>query len=242
MPQFFIDRQIAEGEAVEITGADAHHITGSLRLGVGDKLILSDGNGRSFKANIEAASPSHVSLKIVSKIERTPGKPAPVLALALAKRTRFEWALQKVVELGCRRIIPFHSARTVVKNLDKSSKIERWRQIAIEAAKQSGLPFIPTIETPISFATLLEKARSFDQSIIFHEGESTVSIADIKPITNSPTLLTIGPEGGFTGDEITMAISSGIKIAGLGEQILRVETAAIASVAIWQYELGNMRV
>jgi 16S rRNA (uracil1498-N3)-methyltransferase len=240
VPQFFVDCPMAKGSQVKITGADAHHITGSLRLATGDSLTLSDGGGRSFNAIIESASPSHVSLNITEEIVRKRGRPAPVLALALAKRTRFEWALQKVVELGCCHIIPFHSARTVVKSSDKASKIERWRQIAIEAAKQSGLPFIPAVDDPVSFAELVEKSQSFDQSIIFHEGESSVHLSDIKPIADSPTLLSVGPEGGFSDDEVAMATSSGMKVSGLGSQILRVETAAIAAVTIWQYELGNM--
>ncbi len=239
MPQFFVERVISIAERVEITGSDARHITASLRLGSGDEITLSRGDGRSFKAVIESASLSSVILRVTKERAIAAGNPPPVLALALAKRTRFEWAVQKVVELGCKRIIPFHSSRTVVK-VDRSSKVDRWRQIAIEAAKQSGLPFIPEIEKPIPFSTLTDTASSFDQSIIFHEGESTTNISEIKPKNDSPTLLAIGPEGGFSNEEIENARSSGMEVAGLGDQILRVETAAIAVVTIWQYELGNM--
>lgn len=241
MPQFFIDKTFRIGDNIEIRGSDARHISQVLRLKTGDWIILSDGDGNSFRAIIEKSSPSNVTARIQDKIARREGKMPPALALALIKADRFEWAIEKAVELGCRRIVPFKSARTVPQYTvgANAGKIERWQKIALAAAKQSGLPFRPVIETPLEFSQLMEHAN---RAVLFYEGEEK---NDIRSLWNSRyaaevNTLIIGPEGGFTGEEILLARQSGVETASLGTQILRVETAAIAALTIWQYELGNM--
>ncbi len=246
MPQFFIDRKLSEGTDVEIRGTDAHHIVRVLRLSAGDWLILSDGAGSSFRSTITDVGPRSVKARIEEKLARRAGPTPPTLAIASIRSERLEWAVQKCVELGCRRIIPFGSARTV----RRGSKTERLRRIALEAAKQSGLPAVPEIDSPIEFGELCAMLNEFSPSILLYEGERERDLKDIlkecasskgEPPSKSP-LIIMGPEGGFTSDEVEAARAGGALTASIGCQILRVETAAVAAMAICQYELGNMGV
>lgn len=245
MPQYFIDKTYAPGESVEIKGPDAHHILNVLRLKTGDWIVLSDGCGKSFKTVIMSTTSKSVEVSIESIIERNKTAPPPVLALALIKKDRFEWCVEKTVELGCRRIIPFISTRCIIKlKGDNSRKLKRWNDIALQAAKQSGLPFVPKVEHPLSFGALCELSDEFDEKILFFEGEDAKTVkgywSDANEKSKDDTLVIVGPEGGFTNDEIEMATGHQIDVLSLGQQILRVETAAITAVTLWQYEKGNM--
>ncbi|MFA4974302.1 MAG: RsmE family RNA methyltransferase [bacterium] len=243
MPQFFVDTSLAASKHVEIRGADARHILQSLRLGQGDWMVLSDGKGRSFRAVIRQAKAMSVILDIIEEITRVDPNPPPALAIASIRAERMEWAIQKSVELGCRRILPFNSARTVRKaeHAGSSRKIERLRKIALEAAKQSGLPFVPSVEKAIDFLLLCSRLTEFKPALLLYEGEAALSIR--KALADADLsregIIIIGPEGGFTDEEVDQARGKGALTASLGRQILKAETAAVAAVAIYQYESGN---
>ncbi|HPM41290.1 MAG TPA: RsmE family RNA methyltransferase [bacterium] len=247
MPQFFVDRDFCVGDEVALTGADARHVSQSLRLGVGDWLVLSDGRGSSFRSEILSASPGRVTAKVLEEMPRPALSPPPALALAVIKGDRFEWALGKCVELGCRRILPFFSSRTVPQYSRGADvrKLTRWRKIALEAAIQSGLPFRPEVEKPAAFGEMVAGFGRFDRAILFYEGErgrdvrSHFSEGEGRKVS-AVDLLIIGPEGGFSKEEVDLAREAGAVSLCLGSQILRVETAAVVAVALWQYELGNM--
>ena len=247
MPQFFVDRSFRVGDEVALTGADARHVSQSLRLGVGDWLVLSDGRGSSFRSEILSASPAGVTAKVLEEMPRPKLFPPPALALAVIKGDRFEWAIGKCVEAGCRRFLPFFSSRTVPqysRGADER-KLARWRKIALEAAIQSGLPFRPEVEKPAAFSEVVAGFGRFDRALLFYEGErgrnvrSHFSERDARK-ASAGDLLIIGPEGGFSGEEVSEAVEAGASSLSLGPQIMRVETAAVVAVALWQYELGNM--
>lgn len=250
MPQFFIDQEFSAGDDVEIRGADARHIASVLRLGAGDWIVLSDGLGRSFRATITSATARSVGARIESELVRKNTLPAPALALAVIKGDRFEWAIQKAIEVGCRHLIPFCSLRTVPQYAEsaESRKGDRWMRIALAAAKQSGLPFRPEVEDLREFRQVIGMAASYRRSVLLYEGERTHSLRSLlaePPPTpgatqNAGDLLIVGPEGGFADDEVARATKAGITTVSLGPQILRVETAAVVALAVWQYELGNL--
>lgn len=252
MPQFFIDKSFSPGGEVEIRGQDARHISQVMRLKTNDWLVLSDGNGRSFRAEILTSSPRRVRAVITEEISRHAGTQAPRLALAVIKVDRFEWAIQKSVELGCRHIIPFTSQRTVPQYAGTGlKKRARWQKIAIEAAKQSGLPFRPKVEELQKFCEIVKDSKDFARTILFYEGERETCVRSLfrekfpspsPPRGEEEDLLIIGPEGGFTDEEVHLARQYGIITCSLGQQILRVETAAISALTIWQYEAGDMDV
>jgi 16S rRNA (uracil1498-N3)-methyltransferase len=245
MPQFFIDKKFDKDDLIDIRGNDARHILGALRLGLGDWILLSDGEGKNFRAVIEDVRTNSLTARLGERLKRRNPAPPPVLALAFAKKERFEWCIEKAVELGCTRIIPFLGARCVAKlGEDAAKKKRRWNEIALSAAKQSGLPTRPCIDDPTTFEEVCKISGQFDHAVMFFEGEDKLS-ADIfwgslEKKRGEKHLIFVGPEGGFTSKEISLAATAGIKTLSLGPQILRVETAAISAIAIWQYNLGNM--
>ncbi|MFA4874452.1 MAG: RsmE family RNA methyltransferase [bacterium] len=249
MPQFFVDEVMEPGREIEIRGGDAKHISQSLRLRDGDWLMLSDGSGRTFHARITLSSPRAVRALIEREAVRRKGVTPPVLALALASRDRFEWAIEKAIELGCRRIMPFVSMRSerIRIKADVARKLERWRKIAVEAAKQSGLPFLPQVDAPIDFKGLCANMGSLGPCLFLYEGEfkkglrsALRDLNERRALDKAGPVIVIGPEGGFADEEASLAKGAGAVAVSIGQQILRVETAAITAIAVCQFELGNM--
>jgi 16S rRNA (uracil1498-N3)-methyltransferase len=246
MPQFFIDKDIVPGSEMTIGGGEAHHITHVLRLSAGDWIVLSDGKGHSFKAHISKTVGKGVCVTIGREVTRSFATRPPTLAAAVIRGKRFEWMIEKAVELGINEISPFVSKRSIeFARGDLVGKVARWTKIATSAAKQSGLPFIPKIGRPQKFEELCESTAQFSRRALFYEGESPLSLQDFLRAgcpsgDHNHGMIIIGPEGGFDASEIEAAKDSGMAIVGLGQQILRAETAAIAAITIWQYESGNL--
>ncbi len=239
MPQFLIDGSLVKNGSVILTGADAKHISTVLRLKAGDWIMLTDGKGGRFKAKIVISTPKQVEAKIVEDKSVATGKTLAdmTLAIAIIKHDKFEWIIQKAVELGCSKFIPFTSERTIPKLADASKKLKRWQKIADEAAKQCGTAIRPMIHTPVPFAGLFDATCDITQKILFFEGEA---MQDLKTSTlkHSNTLIIIGPEGGFAPGEVKAALEAGATSCSLGPLILRVETAAIAGLTLVQNKLG----
>jgi len=235
MPQFLIDSSAIKDGVATITGSDAKHITTVLRLRCGDWLMITDGKGNKWRAELISASPKAVKVKLAILPSYHLAISPIILAQAMIKHDRFEWMIQKAVELGCSQIVPFISERTIPKF--HAAKFVRWQKIADEAAKQCGTLIHPKIEQPIAFFELIKQLKPFEQKILFYEGENKNSLntLTLKPLN---TVLIIGPEGGFTNAEVAAARQTDIVTYSLGPLILRVETASIAALVLTQYKLG----
>lgn len=236
--------EILKGPAAEITGGEAHHLYNVCKLKMGDKVELFDGAGTLATALVEKATSKSVLLKIVDleKIEK-PDKPKVVIAVSFPKGERFDWLLEKCTELGVDHIIPVIFERTV-KQPRNPKVVQRWRNIAIAAAKQCRRVFLPQIDTPVTLVEVLsDLKKQYDKVEIL--------VGSLEP--KSPTLITqqfgeklvrrsvseggdviavIGPEGGITEGEKVLLESCGAKFVRLTDTILRVETAALAFAAI----------
>ena len=245
MPQFFIDTELAQGKDVTVRGGDARHIMNVLRLAVGDWLVLSDGSGTSFHAHITEAHAGRVRATVGEAVAARRAPSSVTLAHAIIKHDRTEFVIQKAVELGIANVAPFVSERTIPR-LGKvdNRRLKRWQRIALEAAKQSGLPFKPTVHPPASFETLCNTFSSYDAVLLFWEGERAQALSklasNIKPGTRMCVI--VGPEGGFTSAEVEAAQTAGALTVSLGPQILRVETACVVAAALVQYEMGGFDV
>jgi len=242
MPQFFIDQTFSKGSSVAIAGSDAHHIINVLRLKEGDWLIISDGRGKSYRAEIKKLKPKTVEVLVGEEKSLGRERPSVSLAFAVIKHDRTEYIIQKAVELGCADIRPFLSSRTVPtysKNIGEK-KLARWQSIALEAAKQSGLPFRPQIEEPVLFEKLCSRFEKYRKVFLFWEGEERTDLKSVSASIDSPVLIVIGPEGGFSKEEAELARKPGERTGSRGPQILRVETAALVALGIMQYETGNL--
>jgi len=231
--RFYLTAPIDVGTHLTLPDDQSRQIGTVLRLATGDTIALFNGDGFEYFASIVRVQRSEVEVQIV---RREPGilipQPALHMALSLIKQDRFEWALQKVTELGVERVIPMTTERTVISfSVDRASqRLQRWQRIVAEAAEQSGRATVPVIDAVTSFTEVLT-AVSDRQAVVLWEDEQAAGLpmlfGDARPL-----LLLIGPEGGFSPAEIALARKSGALTASLGPLTLRAETAAVSAAAV----------
>ncbi len=210
----------------------ARQIANVLRLKRGDQVQLFNGDGSECTAEITDVRRGSVEVRVS---QREPGligmRPALEIGLALIKHERFEWALQKLTELGVTRVIPLTTERTVLSfRADRAAqRLERWQRIVIEASEQSGRATLPSVEPVVEFADLLAEP-SAARTIVLWEDEQAYDLP--RMLDDRPTLLLVGPEGGFSAAEVDQAREMGAETASLGPLTLRAETAAVAAAAM----------
>ena len=247
MPRFFVDSSdIAVcGSAVTVTvrGEDAAHITRALRMKAGENVTVCDENGREYLTAVSSVG-DEVVLNVISSRESENEPPyRATVYQALVKGDRFDTVLQKATELGATDFVPIITSRCVVSLEPKeyAKKLERWKKIVREAAKQCGRAMIPAVHEPEKFSSAIEAAARADLPLFCYEGDGTVSISELTETDKAPKTVSvvIGPEGGFSEEEARFADSRGMKMTGLGKRILRTETAApfVLSCISFRYEL-----
>jgi len=222
-----------------IDSSESHHIVHVKRLKIGDPIIVFNGMGDECDAEIEEIKDNRVKVKINQ--QKTISKENRVgidIAFAIPKGKRSHLLIQKCTELGVHKLIPTNYERSVVKLKDDcSAKIEKWQKIAIEASKQCGRNTITEIGKVVDFDNILKTVDSYDLLLFACNQSDSNNLKNTlqeHPKVNS-IISFIGPEGGFTSNEIEMAKKAGCKFVSLGQRILRVETAAIAVSAILSY-------
>ncbi len=242
MPRFFVPSDNITGEYIRITGSDAAHITRSLRMATGEAVTVCNMKCTEYGCVIDGFEDGDVVLRIVSS---APGKTEPPYRVtvyqALPKGDKMETIVQKTVETGAYKIVPFVSERCISRPDGKAklSKVERWNKISLEAAKQCGRGRIPEVGEILGFTQMLDDATKADTAILFYEGDGTVPLNRIlKEVGREENIsVIIGSEGGFSLDEVGAAKDRGILIAGLGPRILRCETAPTVALSAISYAL-----
>jgi 16S rRNA (uracil1498-N3)-methyltransferase len=223
--RFYVNCELSPGPVL-IQGAEAHHLAVVCRLRPGDAVCLFNGDGHQYPARIEEINRREVALNVFSV--ESPSRELPFrldMAAPLPRGDRAQFLLEKLTELGVTSFTPLRTARSVVH--PRESKLDKLQRYVIEASKQCGrnvlLEVRPMIEWPaFCVATELPARR-----ILAHPGgEDTPSLADNAP--GCDTVAAVGPEGGFTEDEVALACAAGWRLLDLGPRILRIETAAIA--------------
>jgi 16S rRNA (uracil1498-N3)-methyltransferase len=244
--RFIIDEVRPEQGLVSIKGQEARHISRVLRIGPGDKMILMDRKGARFLAEVESAGPNEVTAWIREPLQSPLSSPTEIaLCQALLRSAPMDLVIQKTSELGVSQIFPFLSERTVVKpdERGKASKLRHWEEIAKGASKQSDRDKPPLIHPVIPFTLLVKKLKAGRyRKLILWEGEETRDLKDLIRDRDPDTGVVgiVGPEGGFAAGEIEEAVSAGFAPVSMGRRILRAETAAVAFVAVLQYEWGDL--
>lgn len=237
MPQFSIPPGGCVGVMVTLSPADSKHLSRVLRARVGDKIRLFDGTSR-FEAELTSLSPRQATAKIRSLLVVPRLQGDVTLCQALLKRDKMEWIIQKGVELGLRRLIPFVSSRAIPREA-VDVKHSRWKKIADEALKQCGR-VDPLVIAPLTdLRTIVGETKETSHCLFFSDGGNRPSEL-LRGPKGEPWTYVIGPEGGFTEEERTLVRKRQIPLASLGSLTLRAETAAIAALTLIQHELGNM--
>ena len=228
--RFFSETPIT-GELATLDGPEAHHLLHVMRARIGDRVTLFDGSGAQFVAEIAATKCASVELRIVDRSEVDRELPFElVVGVSLPKGDRQKWLVEKLTELGVTTLAPLITERGVAQ--PTASALDRLRRSVIEAAKQCGRNRLMTIAEPQEWTAYLSKHPGGDESrrLVAHFGGLPFSSIDFTQAIE--THLAIGPEGGFSDNEITAATAAGWQIVDLGPRILRVETAAIALAAV----------
>lgn len=227
---------------LKLSPTETHHLARVLRLPVGSVVEVTDGQGRRGRAEIVSLTPSEASLRLVAEIPEVTESPLAVtLAQALCRADSFDLIVRQATELGLQRLLPFFAARSLIRPESwRPARMQRWQRLAREALKSSERRQLPLIEAPVDLATVLSQPEPV--KIMFWEEKRRMLEGGGAPLPEKQggVLLIIGPEGGFTPAEVEAAQEAGCRILGLGPRRLRVETAAVAALAIIQHKWGDM--
>lgn len=245
MQRYFIPSEQFGENTIQILGDDAHHLMKVMRAQEGQQVICTDGISREALVEITELAKGLITASIIENLVMNNEPSTSVwVAQSLPKADKMESIIQKCTEIGAARFIPFVSDRTIVQYDQKkeAKRLERWRKIAKEAAEQAHRNRIPTIDSPMTWKALLGLLPDLQLALIFYEKESALTFKTMlqkhAPLEN--ILIMIGPEGGFTSNEIMEAEAAGCQIVSLGKRILRTETAAMAALTCILYESGEM--
>ena len=216
----------------------------SLRLGPGDSFFAFDEEGNRYRMRIlEATSRSLRAEVLDTWPPEPPPKVAVTLLVGLPKADKMDFILEKATELGCARVVPFRSSRTIPRldAQDARRRLARWERVALAAAKQCGSARVPEVTGLLAYPEALALAASCEARVVFYEGEERFGLKKVLSGMSGArsAALLIGPEGGFSEGEVREAERAGFVRTGLGARILRVETAAIAAVSMVMYHYGN---
>ena len=244
MARFFVDKEKIDENRIIIEGADAHHIARSLRMAEGDSVVVCDGEGGEYSCTLSRIRDDECICDIVERLE-SGAEPLTHITLCMAypKGDKLEVVIQKAVELGAGRIIPFESSRCIKRpKAEKADKqTARLARIAEEAAKQCGRARIPEVTQPMSYKQMLSEAAKTSLPLFCYENEEGLTVKDIIKGRERPesVAVIVGSEGGFSPEEAEEAIAAGCKSVSLGNRILRCETAPsfVLSALSYEYEL-----
>jgi len=244
VPRFFVSPEAIDAGRVRFAADEARHLSRVLRLRPGALLEATDGAGRTFAVRLEALAPGAAWGTIVGEAAPLPESPCAItLAQAILKGERMTWLIQKATELGVARIVPVETERAVARPATDrpSGRRARWERVAREAMKQCGRGVAPALGPPRVFADVLAEVPRHDAAWLLSEGGG-VPVATVARAAGRPrrVLLLIGPEGGFTPGEISLAESAGARVVGLGPRTLRAESAGLVAVALCQYLFGDL--
>ena len=257
--RYFVERPI-DGDYSLLAGSEAHHLIHVMRAKPGQGVTLFDGSGREFAARVVRIGRAEVELAVVSHADVDRELPRPlVLGAALPKGERQKWLVEKAVELGVGRLVPLETARGVAQPVEQA--LVRLRRTVVEASKQCGRNRLMEIASPQGLAEFVAQADPAALRLLAHPASFAAaggmgrvgwaersephhelsgsywwdSLCSAHPTPSFPpagVVFAVGPEGGFTDEEVALATAGGWKLIDLGPRILRVETAALALAAM----------
>jgi 16S rRNA (uracil1498-N3)-methyltransferase len=226
--RFFLSQPPDSHNTVQLEDDQAHHLVRVMRANPGDAVVLFDGLGTEYKATVKEVSKKRVTLAVesASRVD-DPNQPEIIVACALPKGDRQKFLVEKLVELGANQLIPLKTSRSVSEATSKA--IERIRKQVIEASKQCRRNWLMQIDDQATIGSLLSKFDSFDGHRVV--ADPYASGNDL-PVKDTACVIAIGPEGGFSETESQLFVEGGWSKVCFSPNVLRIETAAVAAVAI----------
>ena len=236
MPVYFVDDSAVRPSVIVIEGRLARHLAGALRMQPGERCCFVNARERRYLTELTTVSPDRITATILYEEPSAPPLRPVTLAQAILKGHRMDWLLQKASELGATRIVPLVTERTIVRPRRERlpAQLERWRAILLEAAQQSGRSRPPELSLPCDLQSALASAPPHAARIILSEIETGTMLGRLIPTLpdDQPVFIIVGPEGGLSRDELTVAERMGVRAVSLGRLTLRAETAALAALAL----------
>jgi len=232
--RLFVSRSQFEGPRVRITGSELRHLR-TLRLGPGERVLLFDETGEEHEVRIERVGGRGADAVVLAT--HRPARECALdltLAPALLKGAKMDLVIEKATELGVRRVAPILSHYAIAQGV----RLERWRRIALAAAKQSGRTAVPAVESPLPLAELARRPWP-GLRLIAWEGERDVPLASLAARAEA-VIIAVGPEGGFAEHEVDEARAHGFTTVTLAPRVLRAETAAITAAALCLHRWGDL--
>lgn len=245
MRRFFSPQELEAGKSVVISGSDAMHISRVLRLKTGDMIAVFDGRGHAFECRITSVSHDAVAAMVEkASVSETESRVHITFAQAMLKSKKMDTLIRQATELGIARWAPFFSERSVPTPDRKrlAARLERWGKISREALKQCGRDIFMAVLPPTTMEEALKAGQACDRKIMFWECESSSADTAVPMAADQvrSLMVVVGPEGGFSAQEVDLATSLGYETMSLGPRILKAETAAIAAAVLMQYRFGDM--
>jgi 16S rRNA (uracil1498-N3)-methyltransferase len=243
MRRFYLPPPECRAEQLVLTGGQAHHAGGVLRVKTGDQVAVLDGAGGELICRVESVKRKEVGLAVLSRSTQPPPLCQITLVQAVPKGPMLEAIIQKATELGVWRVVPLLSQR-VTTHLEGEAiehKAEKWRQTAVEAIKQCGQRWLPQVAAPVTPAAWLARGEKFDLTLVASlQPDSRHLRSYFPPGARRPQTLCvwIGPEGDFAPEEMAAIQGAGARPITLGTLVLRSETAALCALSIINHELS----
>lgn len=243
---FFIDRKNLIFPHAWLEGTEHHHLSRVLRAKKGKKVWLVDERGNRYLAEVVTVRTDRTQLLLIERKDLEVAEIRISLAQATLKSKKMDFLIQKATELGITAFIPVETERSIAKIKDREAgKIERWRKIAREAAKQSRRSLLPDIHPPRPFSALISESKDSRRFILTEDRGTYLREILTDPLGNrslghAPSvLLLVGPEGGWAAAEVKAAHDHGFESVSLGRRVLRAETAALAALALISHFWGD---
>lgn len=224
--RFFTPQPLSLGE-ITLDGDEAKHLAAVRRFGPGDHVVLFNGDGNEFHSTVREVNKRSVQITIDSIHSPKRERSLPLtIAAAMPKGDRFDFMLEKLVELGVSTFIPLITHRSVV--IPKTDKRDKWERAVIEASKQCGRNHLMKVQDPLDWNALMHEPTHPSSRFVLHTSPKLLAMHSV----NESLIIAVGPEGGFTESEIELATANGWHVRSLGNRILRMETAAITAAAL----------
>ena len=233
--RFFVDKADILGDRITLGGDEFYHMTKVLRYKVGYKAVILANDGIERHSVVEEICKDYAVLKIEEEVVADRKNATVTLYAGLLKNNKLDFVVQKGVELGVDRIIPFVSQNSA----ETKFNADRANKIALESAKQCGSVYLSQVDDLVDFDKVVDGFKNYDKVIFAYENEKKNSIRDAVRGASNLAII-VGPEGGFTPEETDRAIASGADVVTLGRRILRAETASIVSATLALEALGEL--
>ena len=239
-PRFYAPGLTGPGVPVELSGDEAGHLTRVLRLGAGDTVSVFDGRGVECLARVERVMPGRVVVRPYQPITSTP-EPAMALtvAQALLKGRKFDDVVRDVTMVGAIAVQPLLTARTEARARDT----DRWARIAVASAKQCRRAVVPEVRVPVALQAFFDDDRSPLRLLLLEPGTAEAA-GTLRRLQDRPapaaSTLAVGPEGGWSADEVAAARAAGFVPVTLGRRTLRAEAVVVCAVSVLQYIWGDL--